>query len=102
MNDNLNAFKETLNEPTVPKYCSVYLQALWYDARNDWKRAHEIIQDIEDKNAAWVHAYLHRKEGDISNANYWYNKAKRTMPLMSLEEEWNYITTYFLNESSTV
>ena len=53
------------------------LLALWWDARGDWKRAHEIAQDVSDADGAWVHAYLHRKEGDLGNAAYWYRRAGR-------------------------
>lgn len=67
---------------------SACLQALWYDAKHDWQKAHEIAQDIHDTNGSWVHAYLHRKEGDAGNAGYWYRKAGRPMPAYSLDKEW--------------
>jgi len=72
---NLSLFKESLlaNEPLPGS--SVYLTALWYDAKGNWDKAHTLIQDVEDKNASWIHAYLHRKEGDIFNADYWYGRA---------------------------
>ena len=70
---------------------SVYLQSLWYDGKGDWNKAHTIIQDTEDGTACWIHAYLHRKEGDKFNANYWYNKAGKPMPHYSLEQEWQEI-----------
>ena len=81
-------FSASLTGNSVPGKISVYLQALWYDGKNDWEKAHNIIQDKEDKTAAWVHAYLHRKEGDSFNANYWYNRAGKKMPEYSLEQEW--------------
>jgi len=73
-------FRESIkgNEPSSES--SDHLKALWYDAKGDWKKAHEIIQDIDDKNASWIHAYLHRKEGDILNADYWYNRAGKKRP----------------------
>ncbi|MDB5198481.1 MAG: hypothetical protein JWO92_444 [Chitinophagaceae bacterium] len=71
---NLLSFKQSLINSEPPQG-SVYLKALWYDAKADWDKAHKLIQDIEDENAAWIHAYLHRKEGDISNADYWYRRA---------------------------
>ena len=74
-----------------PSEASVYLKALWYDGKGEWDAAHSLIQDVEDNNAAWIHAYLHRKEGDISNAGYWYRRAGKTMPHISLEEEWEII-----------
>ena len=83
---NLQAFKESLSSNNCPSGISVYLQALWYDAKDNWNKAHELIQDIPDKNASWIHAYFHRKEGDISNADYWYHKAGRKRPGVSLNE----------------
>lgn len=85
---NVQQFKESLDDANPPVILSPYLQALWYDAKSDWDRSHTIIQDLEDINAAWIHAYLHRKEGDIFNADYWYRKAGRKRPSLSLEEEW--------------
>ena len=63
------------------------LAALWHDARGDWKRAHECVQEGTDRESAWVHAYLHRKEGDEGNAGYWYRRAGRKMPQTGLDEE---------------
>ena len=60
---DLASFRKSLSENAPPKDASVYLQSLWYDAKGDWERSHTIIQDVPDKNAAWIHAYLHRKEG---------------------------------------
>lgn len=93
---NLDTFKETLSCNTPPPAESVYIKALWFDAKGDWNKAHELIQDLTDKKAAWIHAYLHRKEGDIWNADYWYNKAARKRPSLSLEEEWEQITSELL------
>lgn len=92
---NLISFKESLSTG-LPTGSSVYLQALWYDAKGDWKKAHDLIQDTPDKNASWIHAYLHRKEGDIWNADYWYSKAGKKRPLFSLEEEWEQIVSALL------
>ena len=85
-------FKKSLSHANPPSDISVYLLALWYDAKGFWTRAHEIIQDEEDKIGSWIHAYLHRKEGDIWNADYWYNKAGRARPNVSLDEEWKNIS----------
>ncbi len=81
-------FQESLSQSSPPPGISEHLRSLWYDAKGDWEKSHEIIQDIEDANAAWIHAYLHRKEGDTWNADYWYRRAKKTRPAISLEEEW--------------
>ena len=88
---NFNSFKESLQNSTPPEGISPYLKALWYDGKNDWETAHNIIQDIENNNGSWIHAYLHRKEGDIWNADYWYRRANKKRPDVSLEEEWGNI-----------
>ncbi|MDQ2863263.1 MAG: hypothetical protein M3R50_06380 [Bacteroidota bacterium] len=90
---NLSLFENSLlaNEP--PANVSVYLRALWYDAKGNWHEAHTMIQDLPDKNAAWIHAYLHRKEGDITNADYWYRNAGKRRPPGAIEKEWKEIVT---------
>lgn len=93
---DLSAFKKTISGEKVPSSLPVYLQALWFDARGNWEKAHHLIQDLEDQKAAWIHAYLHRKEGDIWNADYWYRKAGRTRPSVSLEQEWEDLVSAFL------
>jgi len=93
---NITALKESLSTDAPPLTASVYLKALWYDAKDDWNKAHELIQDVPDKNASWIHAYLHRKEGDIGNADYWYSKAGKKRPSVSLQEEWEQIAETFL------
>jgi hypothetical protein len=75
---------------------SPLLQSLWHDAHGDWHKAHNIAQDIETPAGAWVHAYLHRKEGDIWNADYWYRRAGKTRPEGTLEEEWEQLVRAFL------
>ncbi len=92
----MEQFVSSLNQQDPPIAISVYLQALWYDGKDDWHKAHNIIQDIDDKKAAWVHAYLHRKEGDVGNARYWYTRAGKTFPSLSLQQEWENITEAFL------
>jgi hypothetical protein len=88
-------FIETITLPSVPSGLSIYLEALWYDAKGEWNKAHKLIDHLEDKDAAWLHAYLHRKEGDISNADYWYSKAGKRRPLINLKEEWENLVSYF-------
>jgi len=85
-----------IQKDSPPEESSIYLKALWHDAKGDWDAAHKLIDSIEDKTACWVHAYLHRKEGDQWNANYWYKKAGKTMPLVSLTEEWETIVKALL------
>jgi hypothetical protein len=82
-------FENSLTSRQPPAGLSPYLTALWYEKRGDWDTAHETVQDLSDKNAAWVHAYLHRREGDEGNARYWYRQASKTFPSgQSLDEEW--------------
>ena len=95
---NFEQFRESLTN-TSPPSVSEHLKALWHDAKGDWQQSHNIIQDIEDESAAWIHAYLHRKEGDIWNADYWYNKAGKKRPSVSLEQEWKAIATALIEQS---
>jgi hypothetical protein len=85
-----------LQAPYPPDNLSVYLKALWYDGKGDWNTAHNQVDDLEDQTSCWVHAYLHRKEGDIWNADYWYRKANKIRPSMSLDDEWQQIVTALL------
>ena len=93
---NFQAFKKSLSAAQPPGIVSEYLKALWYDANGNWDKAHKLIQDINDTNASWIHAYLHRKEGDISNADYWYSKAGKNRPSDSLSVEWEQIVNVLL------
>jgi hypothetical protein len=83
---------------TPPAGISAVLSALWHDARGDWARAHELAQGDPTPEGSWVHGYLHRKEGDAANAHYWYLKAGRPIPKMSLEEEWTDIADNLLTK----
>lgn len=79
-----------------PAELSTPLLALWWDARGDWQRAHEAAQAGEDADSAWVHAYLHRKEGDLANAGYWYRRAGKPAARGSLDQEWAAIAAALL------
>lgn len=96
----LDEFKLSLTGSQPPAGLSLALSALWYDARGDWDRAHECAQDQEDRDGSWVHAYLHRKEGDASNAQYWYSRAQRTFYSGDLLDEWASIVTSLLSNAS--
>ncbi len=81
-------FSVSLESDTPPQGISPELRGLWWDGKGNWHKSHETVQDLASKEAAWVHAYLHRKEGDIWNADYWYSRAGKVRPKVSLEEEW--------------
>ena len=83
----LAELKASLSEKTPPTGVAALVGALWHDARGDWDRAHHIAQSVDDAQGAWVHAYLHRKEGDLSNAGYWYARAGRPRSEAPLDEE---------------
>ena len=89
-------FRHSLRDDDPPSGMSPLLQALWWDAKGDWCRAHEIAQEIESADAAWVHAYLHRKEGDASNAGYWYSRAGKPRCAAETEAEWLDIVDHLL------
>ena len=89
-------FQKSIAHSAPPPGSSPLLTALWHDARGDWERAHQITQDIESPEAAWVHAYLHRKEGDAGNARYWYQRAGRTPASDSLDSEWEQLVKALL------
>ncbi len=93
---DLQDFKESLSGAQPPGNVSEYIKALWYDANGNWDKAHNLVQDINDTKASWIHAYLHRREGDTSNADYWYSKAGKKRPLVSLEMEWEQIVNALL------
>jgi hypothetical protein len=80
--------KSTLSNATPPAGLAPPLAALWWAAKGDWDAAHKIVQDESDANSAWVHAYLHRVEGDLSNAGYWYRQAGQPVANDPLEAEW--------------
>lgn len=93
----IETFEASFAQGKPPADSSIYLQALWYDANNNWEQAHTLIQDLEtDTIAAWIHAYLHRKEGDTWNADYWYRRAGRKRPAGTLAEEWKTIVDFCL------
>ena len=88
-------FKSSLTDSNPPEGLSRYLLSLWYDGHGDWDRSHSIAQDIEDDQGAWIHAYLHRKEGDEWNAGYWYRRAGRSYYVGSLDDEWDDLVKWF-------
>src|ERR1700761_9326640 len=91
----LAEFKRSLNLVQPDAGISAQLKSLWYDGKGDWQKAHAQVDGLTDRSSAWVHAYLHRKEGDIWNADYWYNKAHQVRPKVSLEKEWEQLVLQF-------
>jgi hypothetical protein len=96
---HLEEFRNSLVSDRPPAELSLSLAALWWDAKGDWKKAHESAQQDEGPAGAWVHAYLHRKEGDLSNAGYWYHRAGKPVPCMSLDKEWAEIMNSLADEN---
>lgn len=88
-------FHASLKTETPPKM-SVLAEALWHEGKGNWQKAHELVQDVETREAALIHAYLHRKEGDEGNAAYWYQRAGERKPSVSLQEEWRELVARFL------
>ena len=95
---DINEFKSSLGQDAPPDVTPP-LQALWFDAKGDWQAAHRLVQDDGGNSAAWVHAYLHRKEGDASNAAYWYRRAGKPVMNSALETEWNEQVTELLAQT---
>jgi len=95
---NVAEFKASLLGATTAPQGDAPLAALWWAAKGGWDRAHKIVQDEETADAAWVHAYLHRIEGDLGNAGYWYRRAGRPVAEGSLEAEWEAIASALLGK----
>jgi len=89
-------FKASLSDQSPPAGLGRAAQALWWDAKGDWAKAHGCAQEQNDQEGAWVHAYLHRKEGDAGNAGYWYRRAGKPAATMPLEAEWETIARALL------
>ena len=92
----LEEFKSLCQKEKFPVGMNRLLEALWYDARGDWNTAHRIVQDISEPDGSWVHAYLHRQEGDLANAAYWYGQAGKHKPDISLQNEWEQLVSALL------
>jgi hypothetical protein len=94
----LEEFRKSLNSERPPEELNLPLAAMWWDAKGNWSKAHESAQQDEGPEGAWVHAYLHRKEGDVSNAGYWYGQAGKPQARISLDAEWTQIVNALVNE----
>jgi hypothetical protein len=93
---NIAEFKSSLDDVAPAPRLSAPLAALWWAANGKWDRAHQIVQDDSGAEAAWVHAYLHRIEGDLANAGYWYRRAGKAAAGGSLEAEWEAMASALL------
>jgi hypothetical protein len=89
-------FKASMSRDQPPSGIPSSLVALWYAGKDDWEQAHTIAQDIPTREGSWVHAYLHRVEGDEWNAEYWYRRAGRATPGGTPEQEWEDIVKTML------
>ena len=93
---NLHDFRQSLTATELPAGLTLALAGLWWDAKGDWTRAHESAQRDEGPESSWVHAYLHRKEGDQGNADYWYGRAGKPVCREPLDAEWDSIVRELL------
>jgi hypothetical protein len=90
-------FRRSLSKSKPPAGLSPALAGLWWAAKDDWHKAHKLVMDEESAECAWVHAYLHRVEGDLDNARYWYRRAHRAPAAGKLADEWDAIVAALLS-----
>lgn len=90
-------FNNSLKDKHPPEGIGKNLKALWEDAKGNWHEAHNIVQDTSGVEGDWIHAYLHRKEGDLSNASYWYRRAGKSTHTGTLREEWEQLVRALLS-----
>jgi hypothetical protein len=96
----VSALRASMSSAQPPAALSVPVMALWWEAKGDWSKAHALVQGVGGGEAAWVHAHLHRVEGDPSNAAYWYRRAGRDPSNSSIEAEWSEIAADLLDEDN--
>jgi hypothetical protein len=97
---NVSSFRASLSGGNPPSELNVPVQALWWAAKGGWDKAHALVQDDGSREAAWVHAYLHRVEGDTANAGYWYRRADRKEANGPRDAEWAEIVAELLDEGA--
>ena len=88
---DLSTFKQSLGQDVPPADLGQALAALWHEAKGDWDQAHRLAQGQKDADGAWVHAYLHRVEGDLANAEHWYRRAEKPPSTVPSKQEWDAI-----------
>lgn len=93
----LEEFKKSLSESSPPRDIDNALEALWYNAKGNWDLAHSLVQNKLDNSSCRVHGFLHREEGDLGNAGYWYGRAGKTILNLSIQQEWDQIVAEFLH-----
>jgi hypothetical protein len=96
---NMAEFKASFSGATPAPQLSAQLAALWWAAKGGWDAAHRLVQDDPSADAAWVHAYLHRVEGDLGNAGYWYRQAGKPVAAGPLDAEWEGIASVLLGSA---
>ena len=96
---NIDTFKASTDAETLPDGLSVPLEAMWHQGKGNWAEAHRLAQSENSPNGSWVHAHLHRVEGDLGNAAYWYRLADRPVCTSSLDDEWEEIVTALVQEN---
>jgi hypothetical protein len=96
----LDEFKTSLADGAPPVGLATALSALWWVERGDWNRAHALVMDATGRDCAWVHAYLHRHEGDLPNAGYWYRQARRAVATGPLAAEWQAIAADLIADAT--
>jgi hypothetical protein len=99
---DLAAFRKTFVDDEPPSGLSRQLRALWYAGNQYWDRAHALIQTQDDTDSCWIHAHLHRLDGDLPNAAYWYARAGRGVPECDTESEWEQIVRVLLAREGAV
>jgi hypothetical protein len=97
---DLNTFRRSMEDSEPPEEIGGELRALWHAGRDEWDRAHALIQSRDGDASCWIHAHLHRVEGDLSNAAYWYSRAGRGVPKSDLRTEWEEIVTALLGKGA--
>jgi hypothetical protein len=97
----IEQFRASISEEAPPERLAAPMEALWWDAKGDWARAHSLVDELETTDAMAVHAYLHRKEGSASNADYWYQRSGRSFQRESFEGEWAALVEALLTEDRT-
>jgi len=97
---NFAVFQASIADQQPPENLTAPIEALWWDAKGDWTRAHQLVDELETPEAMAVHAYLHRKEGEQWNADYWYRLAGRTYHRTKLSDEWKALLEGLLHSES--